>query len=120
MSFTLEIPPRTLNPTIVTVTETSLPPPAGFTDYSPVYRIDPPSVTLQRPGRLRIPWSNRPGIVNRALSIYWSVHPDGPYEPIHDSYLNAGFSQSSLVRTGFAFVGYPAILDGHGCSLPPR
>jgi hypothetical protein len=109
--FEIEFPPGALAaPTVVRVTETTVPPPKDFIDFSPVYRVDPQGTTLAAAAKLQIPWGNLDGGGPR-LSSYALTDPttDGgcTFTPIADSYMNAGFEQSSLVRFGYFFVGAP-------------
>jgi hypothetical protein len=109
LPFSLRIPPTALaEPQKITITETSTPPPASFTDYSPVYRVEPVGLELAVPGELRVPWGNRDGSVARDLALYWS--PSGEpssYVRLADSYVNAGFNQASARNGGYLFVGAP-------------
>jgi hypothetical protein len=57
--FEMVIPPNALSvPTTITVTELAVPPPAGFADWSPLYRIDPVDLVLAVPATLTVPFSN--------------------------------------------------------------
>jgi len=91
----------------VTITETTLAPPAGYVDESPVYDIEGPAgATLVGPAAVSIPSQNNLRIGSLQLSIYTSA--DGiAYSRIQDSYINAGFLQGSLSKFGFLFAGYP-------------
>ena len=112
----LVIPPGALTDTTkVVVTELSSPPPAGYVDYSPVYRFEPVSLQLHRPAKIRVPWSNMDGSVSSSLAIYWSNDATAPYTPLADNYRNAGFNQASITRFGLAFVGYPLAEDPVHC-----
>lgn len=117
VAFELHIPPRALaNAVAITVTELREPPPAGFSDWSPLYRVEPAGLVLNGAAALRVPWSNVDGEVNRALTTYAAPTSAGPYEPLSDSYVNAGFTQASLHRLGFLFVGAPASTVSTTCT----
>jgi hypothetical protein len=101
----LEIPRGALaTPTTVTITETDIPPPVGYVDGSPIYRIDPADLTLAKPGLLTIPTSVLSGVVP-PLAIYQIVADT--YVKVPDSYLNAGFLQGSIKSGGLYFAGVP-------------
>ena len=109
--FKIDFPPGALaQPTVVRVTETTIPPPKDFMDFSPVYRVDPQGTALAVAAKLQIPWGNLDGMGPR-LGTYALTDPtlDGgcTFTRIDDSYMNAGFEQSSLLRFGYFFVGAP-------------
>ena len=63
-------------------------------------------VPLPGPATVNLPFQNNLDVVYSQLSIYASA--DGTtYLRIQDSYVNAGFLQSSLPKFGFVFAGYP-------------
>jgi hypothetical protein len=63
-------------------------------------------VPLPGPATVNLPFQNNLDVVSSQLSIYASA--DGTtYLRIQDSYVNAGFLQSSLPKFGFVFAGYP-------------
>ncbi|MGB8298825.1 MAG: hypothetical protein WCG85_25635 [Polyangia bacterium] len=117
---TLVIPANDLSQSVVvTITETTLSPPAGYVDESPVYDIEGPTgTTLSTPATVSMPFQNNLSFVASQLSIYTST--DGiTYSRIQDSYLNAGFLQGSLSKFGFLFAGYPqTAADLAACSAP--
>jgi hypothetical protein len=92
--------------TLITVTETELPTPAEYIDFSPIYRIEPDSLDIF--ASLMLPWNNRSdalGWVDQ-LSVYYSS--DGTnYERLEDSYENAGFLQATVPQGGYVFAGAP-------------
>jgi len=90
----------------LSITELSTPPPAGFVDYSPVFRFDAPEVALARPVRIRLPWSNLDGTVDRALTAYHSDNGQAPWQRL-DTRMNAGFTDVTVARLGYFFMGYP-------------
>ncbi len=91
----------------VTITETTTPPPAGYVDESPIYSIAMlPGLTLSTPARLVLPYQSNLSLISSQLAIYFST--DGTtYTRVQDSYVNAGFLQGSLTKSGFVFAGYP-------------
>jgi hypothetical protein len=109
--FVLTIPATALaSPTSITITETSIAPPPGFVDDSPVYRLDPVDLTFSAPSALSIPFSNGRGsyAADQNLAIFWSASATSPLTLIRlpSSSVNAGFMQGSTVRGGYAIVGY--------------
>jgi len=111
--FKIDFPPGALaQPTVVRVTETTIPPPSEFMDYSPVYRVDPQGTTLAVAAKMQIPWSNLSGgIPLTAIGTYALTDPTTAggcaFTRVGDSYTNAGFEQSSLLRFGYYLVGVP-------------
>jgi hypothetical protein len=123
--FSIEIPPNALStPTAITVTELAVPPPPGFADWSPLYRVDPVDLVLAAPARLTIPFSNdccgdhsSPCVstVPRTMSLFWSGQDTCSLERLPDSYVNAGVEQGSTTRLGFAVVGFVSAGDATYC-----
>jgi len=109
VNFMLSIPPGALSqPTLITVTETNLSPPAGFVDFSPVYHVEPDGLSFAQIAALQVPQGSNLSLVPIDLAIYQSAADDTcAFQPIADSYTNAGFEQSSLTRTGYLFVAAP-------------
>ena len=106
-TFRLDIPPGALGQdTRISITETSVPPPSGFMDWSPVYLIEPRGLKLAKVAALRIPWSsNLMGTIPR-LAIYEREETGScQFSPLVDSYTNAGFEQASLTQLGYLIVG---------------
>lgn len=102
-NFQLEVPPNALlDEVTVTLTETSEPPPRDLIDYSPVYLVEPTDVTVRFPMKLTVPFGSNIGW--ESLAIYVADNVDGPFEPIGDSYTNAGFMQGSTTRFGAFLV----------------
>jgi hypothetical protein len=92
--------------TAISITETRIPPPSGFVDWSPVWRFDPIGLTFQAPVAMLMPDSNSGGDVPNVLSVYWSA--DGcTFTRLDDSYDNAGFMNASTTSLGYGFAGYP-------------
>lgn len=103
----LKIPAGALQESIqLTITELKTAPPAGYVDYSPVYRVDPLDLMLESPGEIILGFSNQDGLIPNALSIYHADTPEGPFTRIPDSYINAGFLQATLMRGGYYFASY--------------
>jgi hypothetical protein len=92
--------------TEIELTELTQAAPEEFFDYSPVYRVEPDDLEFVNGGEVSIPWQVPSGFVP-TLAIYFSESPDGPFELMEDSYQNAGFSQATLLRSGYFFVGNP-------------
>jgi hypothetical protein len=93
---------------IINITETTLAPPAGYVDASPVYDIEavPAGTILPQPVPVSLPFETSTGSISQQLSIYASI--DGvQYTRVQDSYINAGFLQGSLSKFGYIFAGYP-------------
>jgi len=110
--FRLQIPAGALaGPTVITVTETTVPPPASYVDASPIYQIDPPNLMFAKPAALTLPFKMKNGSIPSTLAIDAST--DAGYVRLADSYINAGFLQGSLSRTASVFAGYPK----SGCEL---
>ena len=96
------------SPVVINITETTLAPPAGYVDASPVYDIEavPAGTILPQPVPVNLPFQNSIGTYPQQLSIYAST--DGvQYTRVQDSYINAGFLQGSLSKFGYIFAGYP-------------
>lgn len=106
VSFLLEVPPNALlDEVTATLTETSEPPPGDLIDYSPVYLVEPTDVTARFPMKLTVPFGSNHEW--KSLAIYVADTVDGPFEPIGDSYTNAGFMQGSTTRFGAFLVAAP-------------
>jgi hypothetical protein len=103
----LDFPPGSLVAmTQITITETDIPPPFGYEDWSPVWRFDPNAEDLHAPVPMKMPASSDGTPVPSGLAVYWSA--DGcTFAPLADSYVNAGFMNASTVNLGFGFVGVP-------------
>jgi hypothetical protein len=114
--FSLEIPPTALDAdTMITVTETTTPPPADFVDYSPVYSIEPAGLSSTIPLPIVIGAANNEMLVTNALAIYGGPSVSGPFKRLADSYVNAGFMQGSTKTLGAFFVGYPKRPEQAAC-----
>lgn len=114
--FSLDIPAGAVaSTTTLTVTETTLSPPEGYIDYSPVYRVELLGTAFAAPVALVIPWGNVDGTVSRALAIYRAEDASSPYVRVADSYTNAGFEQGTVRQGGLFFVGYPGVDSDPAC-----
>src|SRR4051794_6366367 len=55
--ITLTLPPGAVtNDTVVTITETTDPPPSGYTTYSPVFKFQPEGTTFAKPITISLPF----------------------------------------------------------------
>ncbi len=99
----------------LTLTELTLAPHEDFFDYSPVFRVEPDELDFVNGGEVSIPWQVANGQVPGDLAIYHSDSPDGPFELLADSYQNAGFSQATLLRSGYFLVASPKPSDYAFC-----
>jgi hypothetical protein len=120
VAFTITFPPNAVaTATTITVTELRAPPPAGFADWSPLYRLDPVGLVLAAPATLSIPFSNgccQPGsgvpcggAFSRAMGLFWSGQDTCGLERLPSSYVNAGVEQGTTTRLGFAIVGFATL-----------
>src|SRR5260370_42596758 len=118
--FSLTIPPGALaSDTIITVTETKVPPPADFVDYSPIYLVQPAGLMTPVALPIVIGWANKSGLAaggpSAPLAIYAAPDAAGPFTRLPDSYANAGFMQGSIKAFGAFFSGYPKQPAQAGC-----
>lgn len=108
VGFRIEVPPNALAEAIeITITETSEPPPADLVDYSPIYRIEPSDIGARFPIKLTVPFGGNDGSIPRTLGIHLADDVTGPFEPITDNYVNAGFLQGSTERFGAFLAAAP-------------
>lgn len=111
----LRIPPGALSePTVIRIIETSVPPPAGFADATPVYVFEPVGLRFATPASLEMPRDSTMMVpfdqaASSALpTLYWSSEADAcALAPIADNYVNAGFNQGTVTQLGWAVVGRP-------------
>ena len=117
ISVEIEIPPNALSEVVsLRLTETNVAPPASFVDWSPVYHLEPEVLTCARPAAIRVPWSSNPGEVDTDLALYTSTEASAcALAPIADNYINAGFNQGSLQRSGWLMVGRPRQASESAC-----
>jgi hypothetical protein len=108
VDFRIDVPPKTMQADVdVRITETTTAPPAEFLDYSPVYLVEPGDFSSQVRINLTVPYGGNDGPIPRTLAIYAAADPQGPFERVADSYVNAGFLQGSITRFGAFFAGSP-------------
>jgi hypothetical protein len=124
VAFRLDFPPGAVEQaTTVRLTETSVPPPAEFEDWSPVYLVEPRGLLLRRVVALVVPMSSNgsfasSGVVGvpREIGIYErDEFTTCVFARLPDSYTNAGFEQASLTYLGYLFVGAPKSADKSAC-----
>ncbi len=108
-SLNLDVPPGALSePTTIRIIETSLPPPPGFTDRSPVYVFEPVGLTFKVPVTVKIASDSQGVIPDSRFAIYWSSAGDPcALAPLADDYDNAGFNEGTITQLGWAMVGTP-------------
>ena len=117
--FSLTVPTAALvAPVAFTLTETTIPPPAGYVDYSPVYRVAPGDVIFAVPATLTVPWGNVGGAVSSSLTLYAATDEASPFRRVDGVVGNAGFLQATITQGGLFFAGYPASDAGPACSGP--
>ena len=102
----LTVPPKAFDKEFeVVITETSIPPPQEFFDWSPIYEVQPIGVTSSSLMTLRLPWANRDGSVPRTIAVYHAKEKGGPFKMVSDFYINAGFTDAGITEFGYFFVG---------------
>jgi|GEM_PF-3552711 len=118
VAFSIEFPPGAIaTDTLITVTETSIPPPAGMVDWSPVFRVEPAELVLAAPAKLRVPWSQGRGQSYGGPQLFWSTDSSTcTLEKLPSSYVNAGFNQANVGRLGYAISGYPNLGSATFCN----
>ena len=113
----LRIPRNALDHNVtIRITETSIAPPEGIRDWSPLYHFEPEDLHFDSPVEVSIPWSSTSGEAG-GLAIYWSdeaVEDGCTLTPLSDNYQNAGFNQGSVLSLGWAIVA-TRIPDGSTC-----
>ena len=107
--FKLTIPPTALSaPTVIKVTETAMPPPAGMVDWSPVFLVEPVGLVFATPVAMQIPFLNGRGSAqfDSNMSVFWSGQQTCNLARLPSGYVNAGFMTANITRGGYAIVGY--------------
>lgn len=107
--FYLNVPPTALSTdTVIRVTETTIPPPAGMVDWSPVYLVEPVGLVFATPVSMQMPMSNGRGMseFDSRLSIFWSGAQTCSLERLPSSTPNAGYITASIIRGGYVVAGY--------------
>jgi hypothetical protein len=117
----LDVPRGALDaPTVISVTELQAPTPTGFTDYTPLYLLEPLGLHLATPAQVTVQWD----IVIAAgfgystpssLAIYHSVSQNRDFGALGDSTNTGGASKATIDALDYLFVGYPASLDPEVC-----
>lgn len=92
--------------TRVSVVETGWDPPSNFIDWSPIYLVDFGGEPLATSALFDLPVSNTGNTLPREIRVFRSPTGDGEWEPLSDSYMNAGFVQASLLGAGALIAGY--------------
>jgi hypothetical protein len=124
VSFRLDFPPGAVEQgTTVRLTETSVPPPAEFEDWSPVYLIEPRGLLLRKVVAVSVPMGSNGSFgssgsisLGRELALYQrDEFTSCAFSRLPDSYGNAGFEQASLTFLGYLFVGMPKSGDKATC-----
>jgi hypothetical protein len=111
VGFRVEIPPGLLPERVeIRITEMAAPPPADLVDFSPIYHVEP-DLDVIRTGqssiKLTLPYGNNDGEIPASLGVYFRPDATLPFEPIPDSYINAGFLQGTWERTGMFLAAHP-------------
>ena len=107
VSFSITFPPTAISSaTLITVTETSLPPPAGMADYSPIYQVEPTGLVLNTAAQVVVPFSQGRGSYCDTPTLFWSATSLCDLERLPSGYANAGFMQGNIGRLGYAITGF--------------
>jgi hypothetical protein len=99
------------------LSETTLSPPIGLFDVSPVYRVESSAAAFANGGEVSVPWTVPSGAVPQGIAVYFSESPDGPWTPIEDSYMNAGFEQATITGSGYFIAAYPPTPELASCPV---
>lgn len=104
ISARIDVPPTAIaTPTTIVLTETAIPPPHDFVDWSPVYRVEPVGLALSSPTMIRFPSSNL-GSVPSDLALWFSA--DGTcFTQVPDSFLNTDVAMGFTQTLGYYLVG---------------
>jgi hypothetical protein len=102
----LTVSPKTFERDVaVVITETSIPPPANFTDWSPIYELEPACIRTSSLMKLKLPHSNKSGAVfPPAFTLYFAKDRNGPFTAVADAYQNAGFFEAGITEFGFFLI----------------
>jgi hypothetical protein len=112
----LRIPPNALSETTtIRIIETSVTPPAGYADGSPIYAFEPSGLTFATPAEIRIPWSFSQSGSSPPV-LYGSSGADPcALEPLADNHTGAGVNRGTVTRLGWAAVGLPLPTTASAC-----
>jgi len=114
-SFEIFVPSTAL-PTATTfiVTETMIPPPVDYVDFSPIYVVAP-FITTRLPAKVTIAVKNEPWVPRANLSIYAAKDQFSPFTRVADSATSAAGVTGSVTELGAFFAGYPKSADQMNC-----
>jgi hypothetical protein len=112
----VDFPPSAFtSTTVVILTETTLPPPSGLLDWSPVYLLQPLTSQLATPATVRLPWSN--SAANAVGLSIWTYNNAGCWTPLADSQTGEGFEQATIETLEFLVVGTTAAAASSACAF---
>lgn len=118
--FRVKIAPGSLEAlTTFKLSETTLSPPYGLFDVSPVYRVESSETAFVNGGEITVPWTVPSGAVPQGLGVYFSESPEGPWARIEDSYTNAGFEQATIIQPGYFMAAYAPTPELASCPINP-
>lgn len=95
----------------IKLSELAVPTPDGYEDWSPIFTIEPLDLDLVNGAALEIPYQvphSGGGTIPKALTTFVATTLEGPWQPLRDNYINAGFCQATVTTGGYFFVGLPA------------
>ena len=106
---TITVPPGALaSPQVLTVTETTLPCPTGFTCYSPVFQFEPAGTTFQQPVTVSLPFQGN----QQLATLFWSYPSATGYQRI------GGLPSGDTVAGNVTHFSTGFIADGVNYSQP--
>ena len=113
----LTVSPKTFDKDVaVVIKETSIPPPANFTDWSPIFEIAPACIRTSSLMKLKLPYGNKSGAhFPPGFTLYFAKDRNGPFTAVADAYHNAGFFDAGITDFGFFLIGAPKPPDQAGC-----
>jgi hypothetical protein len=99
--------------TDITLRELSTPTPDDYTDFSPLFEIDPPDLAFATAVTVQIFEQNvANGVVSwNDVVVYGSDSVNGPWHELDHQSPNAGLISASTTSGGFFFAGRPASDD---------
>ncbi|MGO9288793.1 MAG: hypothetical protein ACLQIJ_08590 [Polyangia bacterium] len=122
--FQIDFPPGAFTQTVtLRLTETSVPPPPEYEDWSPVYLVEPRGLALDKVAAVSVPFGSNGSFattgfiaIPAGLGLYErDEFQSCSFTRLTDSYTNAGFEQASLFYLGYLFVGVPKTADQAAC-----